>query len=86
MATMNRFAVIAEPSRRGLLDVLISGPHSVNDLVSASGMSQPVVSKHLRILRDSGLVHVEPEGQRRLYSINAEPLKELEEWLTPYRA
>ena len=82
---MSLFNVLAEPSRRRLLDELLRGPQPVNSLVKASGMSQPVVSKHLKIMRDAGLVNVTPDGQRRLYSINAAPLAELDAWLTPYR-
>lgn len=82
---MNAFAVISEPSRRCLLDLLLDGPKPVSTLVAAIGMSQPVVSKHLRVLRDAGLVKVTPDGQRRLYSINPQPLAEVDEWLEPYR-
>ena len=82
---MDAFNVIAEPSRRTLLDELIEGPLAVNDLVSAVDMSQPVVSKHLRILKDAGLVSVIPEGQRRLYHINPRAFQELDDWLGPYR-
>ena len=82
---MNPFNVISDPGRRRLLDSLIDGPLPVNALVEAVGMSQPVVSKHLRILRDAGLVTVTPDGQRRLYSLSAEPLVELDAWLEPYR-
>lgn len=77
--------MLSEPNRRFLLDSLLDGAKPVNSLVEIIGMSQPVVSKHLRILRDAGLVKVEPDGQRRLYSINAEPLAELDAWLQPYR-
>lgn len=82
---MSAFAVLAEPNRRRLLDVLLGGPQPVSALVEAIGMSQPVVSKHLRVLRDAGLVSVEPDGQRRLYSIRPQPLAEVDEWLEPYR-
>ena len=82
---MSAFAVLSEPNRRRLLDVLRDGPRPVKGLVDAVGMSQPVVSKHLRILREANLVKVEPDGQRRLYSINAQPLAEIDEWLAPYR-
>jgi len=82
---MNAFAVISEPSRRCLMDLLLDGPKPVSALVAAVGMSQPVVSKHLRVLRDAGLVTVTPDGQRRLYSIDPRPLVEVEEWLEPYR-
>lgn len=77
--------VIAEPSRRQILDALLDGEQPVNTLVERLSMSQPAVSKHLRVLLDAGLVSVRPLGQRRLYSIRAEPLKDLDEWLEPYR-
>lgn len=82
---VSMFAVLAEPNRRLLLDNLRPEPRTVTDLVEALGLSQPAVSKHLRILRDAGLVTVRPDGQRRWYEINAEPLTELDEWLEPYR-
>ena len=82
---MNPFAVLSEPSRRFLLDAMLDGPVPVNSLVEVVGMSQPVVSKHLRILREAGLVKVTPDGQRRLYGVNAQPLTELDAWLQPYR-
>jgi DNA-binding transcriptional ArsR family regulator len=77
--------VIAEPSRRQILDELLNGEQSVNSLVERLAMAQPAVSKHLRILRDAGLVTVRPDGQRRLYRIQPEPLIELDQWLEPYR-
>lgn len=83
--TQTTFQVLAEPSRRVLLEALLGGEAPVKKLVDVSGLSQPVVSKHLKILRDAGLVRVRPEGQRRLYSLKAEPLKELDQWLEPYR-
>ena len=83
---MKAFEVLAEPNRRRLLDALVDGAKPVNALVDAIGMSQPVVSKHLKVLRDAGLVKVEPDGQRRLYSLDPRPLAELDEWLERYRA
>jgi DNA-binding transcriptional ArsR family regulator len=77
--------VIAEPSRRHILDQLLKGEQPVNALVEGLSMTQPAVSKHLRILRDAGLVNVRPDGQRRLYSLRPEPLMELDTWLEPYR-
>ena len=82
---MNAFSVLAEPNRRLLLDLLLGGPKPVSRLVEQINMSQPVVSKHLRILRDAGFVSVEPDGQRRLYSINPEPLEKVDAWIQPYR-
>ena len=82
---MSPFTIIAEPNRRQLLDALLDGGKSVNTLVECIGMSQPVVSKHLKILREAGLVTVIPQGQRRLYRLNPDPLSEIESWLEPYR-
>ena len=78
--------VIAEPTRRRLLDVVRSGECSVTELVDAVGMPQPGVSRHLKVLRDAGLVEVRRDAQRRLYRLRVEPLRELDEWLEPYRA
>ena len=83
--SLDTFQTLAEPSRRALLQVLLGGESSVSALVDVSGLSQPVVSKHLKILREAGLVDVRPDGQRRLYSLRAEPLRGLDEWLAPYR-
>jgi DNA-binding transcriptional ArsR family regulator len=79
------FAVLAEPNRRRILDLLREEERAVGDLVSALGISQPGVSKHLRVLRDAGLVEVRPDAQRRLYHLRPEPLREIDEWLEPYR-
>jgi DNA-binding transcriptional ArsR family regulator len=78
--------VLAEPNRRHLLDLLRGGEQPVGELVERVGLSQPLVSKHLRVLRDAGLVAVRPDGQRRLYRVRPEPLMDLDEWLEPYRA
>ena len=77
--------VLAERSRRQILDALRRGEQPVQALVAELSMSQPAVSKHLRVLRDAGLVAVRPDGQRRLYRVRPEPLLELDEWLEPYR-
>jgi DNA-binding transcriptional ArsR family regulator len=77
---------IAEPTRRRILDAVRGGERSVSELVDAVGMHQPGVSRHLRVLRDAGLVEVRRDAQRRLYRLRAEPLRELDEWLEPYRA
>jgi DNA-binding transcriptional ArsR family regulator len=79
------FAVLAEPTRREILDLLRGGERSVNELVDRLRLSQPGVSKHLRVLRDAGLVEVRPVAQRRLYRLRPEPLAEIDEWLAPYR-
>ena len=80
------FAAGAEPSRRQILDLLREGTCSVGEIVDRTGLSQPGVSKHLRVLRESGLVTVRRDAQRRLYDIDPAPLTELDRWLEPYRA
>jgi DNA-binding transcriptional ArsR family regulator len=79
------FDVLAEPNRRRILDLLRSEERPVGDLVTALAVSQPTVSKHLRVLRDAGLVDVRVDAQRRLYRVRAEPLQSIDEWLAPYR-
>lgn len=79
------FEVVAEPTRRGILDLLAGGPRSVGEIVAATGMSQPNASRHLRILRESGLVASRPEQQRRIYELRPEGLAELIGWLAPYQ-
>jgi DNA-binding transcriptional ArsR family regulator len=79
------FEVLAEPTRRRILDLLLDRERPVGDLVKKLKLSQPGVSKHLRVLRDAGLVSVRTEAQRRIYGVRAEPLTELDEWLEPYR-
>ena len=78
--------VIAEPTRRRILDAVRDGEKSVTDLVEQVGMHQPGVSRHLKVLRDAGLVEVRRDAQRRIYRLRAEPLMELDAWLEPYRA
>lgn len=75
------FAILADPTRRRLVEVLHGGEHSVGDLVAAVAIRQPGVSRHLRILGEAGLVRARPDGQRRLYSLRPEPLRELEAWV-----
>ena len=82
---MNTFVVLAEPKRREILDELRREPQTVSALVDALGVSQPAVSKHLRVLREADMVSVRPDGQRRWYEVNPTPLEELAEWLEPYR-
>jgi DNA-binding transcriptional ArsR family regulator len=79
------FAAIAEPARRQILELLRGRERSVNELVQRLKLSQPGVSKHLRVLREAGLVSVRADGRRRWYGLRAEPLAELDEWLAPYR-
>jgi DNA-binding transcriptional ArsR family regulator len=80
----NAFDVISEPSRRRLLDQLIDGPRPVGELARGAGLSQPNTSRHLRVLREAGLVVSSVSGRRRLYGIRSEGFAELARWLTPY--
>ena len=80
------FPVLAEPHRRVILDALRDRERPVGDLVKRLRMSQPAVSKHLRVLRDAGLVDVRVDAQRRLYRTRSDALHEIDEWLRPYRA
>jgi DNA-binding transcriptional ArsR family regulator len=82
--TTDAFNAIAEPRRRQILDVLAAGERSVNDLVERIGVAQPLVSKHLRVLREVGLVGVRDLGRQRLYSINGQPLKPIHDWVKNY--
>lgn len=77
--------VIAEPARRRILDVLRTGERPVGELVATLGMSQPAVSKHLRVLREARLVGVRVDAQRRVYRITPGPLRDVDAWLEPYR-
>src|SRR6266851_6594471 len=78
------FEVVAEPARREILDRLIGGPCAVGDLAAQTGLSQTNTSRHLRILREAGLVESRAAGQRRLYALRGEGFAELARWLTPY--
>jgi DNA-binding transcriptional ArsR family regulator len=77
--------VLAEPNRRQILDLLVTGERPVGDLVEALGISQPAVSKHLRIMREAGLVASRTDAQRRVYRVSPAPLRQLDQWLEPYR-
>jgi DNA-binding transcriptional ArsR family regulator len=79
------FEVLAEPNRRRILDLLRVADHPVGEIVEELAMSQPAISKHLRILRDAGLVEVRSDAQRRIYRIRTEPLRAVDDWLEPYR-
>jgi DNA-binding transcriptional ArsR family regulator len=79
------FAVLAEPHRRRILDLLREEERPVGELVRLLAASQPAVSKHLRVLRDAGLVEVRTDAQRRLYRVRPEPLREVARWVEPYR-
>jgi DNA-binding transcriptional ArsR family regulator len=83
--TVAAFHALAEPSRQSILDLLRDGERAVGELVDALELSQPAVSKHLRVLKEAGLVDVRADAQRRLYRVRAEPLVELDDWLAPYR-
>jgi DNA-binding transcriptional ArsR family regulator len=83
---MTAFEVLAEPRRRQILDLLRDRERPVGELVTALAVSQPAMSKHLRVLREVGLVEVRVDAQQRLYRVRAEPLQEIDEWIAPYRA
>jgi len=83
-ATADVFNAVAEPPRRAILDVLIGGEKAVGEIVSDLSMSQPQVSKHLRVLSDVGLVSVRADGRRRLYSVEPDRLRPFHEWLAKY--
>jgi DNA-binding transcriptional ArsR family regulator len=82
---VSAFEVLAEPTRRRILDLLCDREHSVGELVERIELSQPGISKHLRVLRDAGLVDVRVDAQRRWYGLRPEPLAEIDHWLEPYR-
>lgn len=83
---MDVFEAVAEPSRRALLDVLAEGERSAGELVATlPRLTQPAVSRHLRVLREAGLVEVRPDGQRRVYALRADGLVEIDEWISRYR-
>lgn len=82
---LTSFEVLAQPIRRSILDRLRGRPHLVGELVDVLGLTQPHVSKHLRVLRDAGFVAVRVDGPRRWYELRSEPLAELDDWLAPYR-
>jgi len=79
------FAIVAEPNRRAILSFLLSSERSVGEIERELGLPQPSVSKHLRVLRDAGFVEARIEAQRRVYQLKAEPLMELDAWLSPFR-
>jgi DNA-binding transcriptional ArsR family regulator len=79
------FTIVAEPNRRAILTLLLSSERSVGELEQELGLSQPSVSKHLRVLKDAGLVESRVEAQKRLYRLCPGPLQELDEWILPFR-
>src|ERR1700716_4088442 len=85
MFSMTAYTALAEPHRRQILDLLRAGERSVGELVARLKLSQPGVSKHLKVLREAGLVEVRPDGKQRWYGLRAQPLAEVAGWLEPYR-
>jgi len=83
---LDLFQALADPTRRQIIRTLRDGERAVNDIVDAVDIDQSGVSRHLRILYESGFVEVRPEGQRRVYSLRPEPFQELDAWVTPYRS
>ena len=82
--TTDAFNAVAEPRRRQIVDVLARGERPVNDLVAQLGVAQPQVSKHLRVLREVGVVEVRGDGRRRLYRLNGQALKPIHDWVRAY--
>jgi len=82
--TADAFNAVAEPRRRQILDLLSAGEYPVNELVSRLGLGQPQVSKHLRVLREVGLVDVRDEGRQRMYRLNGRSLKPIHDWVKHY--
>jgi DNA-binding transcriptional ArsR family regulator len=85
MMDVDHFQILADPTRRLVVEALRSGERQVNDIVTAAGIHQSGVSRHLRILHEAGFVSMRPDGQRRLYSLRLEPFRELDAWLAGYR-
>jgi DNA-binding transcriptional ArsR family regulator len=79
------FAALAEPNRFRIVELLRAGPRPVNDIGERLRLAQPQVSKHLRVLREAGIVEMQPKAQQRLYELRAQPLRELHDWLSRYR-
>jgi DNA-binding transcriptional ArsR family regulator len=82
--TTDAFNAVAEPRRRQILDLLAGGERPVNDLVAELGLAQPLVSKHLRVLREVNLVEVRDSGRQRIYRLNGGPLRSIHDWVKPY--
>lgn len=82
---MTIFAVLAEPNRRAILDLLLVDEHPVSAIVAALDIGQPTVSKHLKVLREAGLVSTRIDANRRIYGLRTQPLLEVDDWLLPYR-
>jgi DNA-binding transcriptional ArsR family regulator len=84
-SAVNALAALADPTRRELVELLAAGELAAGDLADRFPVSRPAISRHLRVLRQSGLVRVRAEGKRRLYALDPRPLRELDDWLEPYR-
>jgi DNA-binding transcriptional ArsR family regulator len=84
MPTISAFDLLADPARRALLEELLAGPRPVGELARETGLSQPNTSRHLRLLREAGLVERSADGQRRLYALRGEGFADITRWLTPY--
>ncbi len=82
---MDTLAALADPTRRRILELLVDGEVTAGELSDEFDVSRPAVSRHLRVLREAGLVHSRVDGQRRVYTLDARPLAELDAWLAPYR-
>ena len=82
---MNVFGALADPTRAEIVDALAGGDRTVNEIVRLFEISQPSISRHLRVLREAGLVRVEPEGRKRIYRLDPAPLREIDGWLERYR-
>ncbi len=82
---MDALAALADPTRRRIVELLAERDHDAGEIGSHFAVSQPAISRHLRVLREGGLVRVRPQAQRRLYSLEPAPLEELDEWLARYR-
>ena len=82
---MNVFAALADPTRAEIVERLADGPLSANEVVACFDISQPAVSRHLRVLREAGLVSVDAAGRSRIYRLEAEPFRQLDDWLQRYR-
>jgi DNA-binding transcriptional ArsR family regulator len=84
MTSTDVFAALASPVRRQILNLLLAGPQPVNDIAARFDMRRPSVSEHLKVLRDAGLVSEQRDGRQRFYRLEASPLEDLRDWLTPY--
>jgi DNA-binding transcriptional ArsR family regulator len=82
---MNAFGALADPTREQIVEALAEGGRTVNEIVAMFSLTQPAISRHLRVLREAGLVSVHPDGQRRIYELDPEPLREIDHWLSRYR-